>query len=620
MVAKKKSTHGGGVTKRKGGKASDGRRGGGNAQGSSKAAAAPPYRPPSHVLVHSDIGGEYQYDLEDGIDIGALGENVVSLKMLRAEDGGDGEDSERGTGGGELDNVEDVIDVASSSDDGEEHDEGEEGEGDGAEQRTNQDASGLSALLADYDRLNDAMDIGKPTTTSTPQRANLKNTIYDRIPWSTHACLSLRSPSLRLHEEIRMFNDCLRPTDEEHTARRDAVQRIRDVVTGLWPDGRLEVFGSFATGLYLPSSDIDAVILGSKCADIRQGLRVLAKSLSKKRLAVEVQTILKARVPIIKFVEKASGYNFDISFDVANGPEAADIVLRLIDVMPAMSHLVMVLKVFLQQRELSEVYTGGIGSYALLVMVANFMQTHRSRFPGGHGGHGGQGGGGEHDTNLGELLMDFFRLHGRTIANGVGVSCSMGGSFFQKKQLGFFQPERPDLYAVQDPNDDTNDLGKNSYNASKVRIAFDHAYSRLTAAVKPGESLLERIVRLDKILFSRWTPAGGRGNRVEVIDLVGEEDAPAAEGGGEEEEEEAFVRTAVADAEAEAEAAPRGRKGPKAKPKPKPKPKPKSKPKPKAKPKPKPKKKPPAAKKAATKTKAKPKKAATRRKPAAQKN
>jgi non-canonical poly(A) RNA polymerase PAPD5/7 len=637
MVAKKKSTRGGGVTKRKGGKATDGGRGGGNAQGSSKAAAATatrtatgttaaaPYRPPSHVLVHSDIGGEYQYDLEDGIDIGALGENVVSLKVLRAEDGGGGEDSERGTGGGELDNVEDVIHVASSSDDGEEHEEGEEGEGDGVDERTNQDASGLSALLADYERLNDAMDIGKPTTTSTPQRANLKNTIYDRIPWSTRACLSLRSPSLRLHEEIRMFNDCLRPTDEEHTARRDAVQRIRDVVTGLWPDGRLEVFGSFATGLYLPSSDIDAVILGSKCADIRQGLRVLAKSLSKKRLAVEVQTILKARVPIIKFVEKASGYNFDISFDVANGPEAADIVLRLIDVMPAMSHLVMVLKVFLQQRELSEVYTGGIGSYALLVMVANFMQTHRSRFRGGHGGYGGQGGGGggEHDTNLGELLMDFFRLHGRTIANGVGVSCSMGGSFFQKKRLGFFQPERPDLYAVQDPNDDTNDLAKNSYNASKVRIAFDHAYSRLTAAVKPGESLLERIVRLDKILFSRWTPAGGRGNRVEVIDLVGEGATPAAEGGGGgggEEEEEAFDRTAVEEAEAvaEAEAAPvRGRKGPKAKTKAKPKAKPK--PKPKAKPKPKPKKKPPAAKKAATKTKAK-KPATRRRKPTPKKN
>lgn len=33
------------------------------------------------------------------------------------------------------------------------------------------------------------------------------------------------------------------------------------------------------------------------------------------------QVISKAKVPIIKFEEAESGYNFDISFDVANGPE-----------------------------------------------------------------------------------------------------------------------------------------------------------------------------------------------------------------------------------------------------------------------------------------------------------
>lgn len=32
------------------------------------------------------------------------------------------------------------------------------------------------------------------------------------------------------------------------------------------------------------------------------------------------QVIAKARVPIIKFEEVASGFNFDISFDIANGP------------------------------------------------------------------------------------------------------------------------------------------------------------------------------------------------------------------------------------------------------------------------------------------------------------
>ncbi len=49
----------------------------------------------------------------------------------------------------------------------------------------------------------------------------------------------------------------------------------------------------------------------------------------------------------------------DISFDVANGPEAAAVTRELMEHLPAMRPLVMLLKVFLQQRELNEV--GGCG-------------------------------------------------------------------------------------------------------------------------------------------------------------------------------------------------------------------------------------------------------------------
>ncbi len=461
-------------------------------------------QPAGGKSVHGDVGNEYEYDLEAGIDIGAIGDNVMLI--------GSGLPGSLGAAdpdGAEDEDVEDIIDVASEEEARDEEAEGQpvvDGEAQGGT------VHDIRALLDDFER-QEGMEAKSGDASGPPSsaRANLRNTMYDGVPWKKHACLTLRSPSLRLHEEIRMFNNCLRPTDEERRARNDAVARIREVVTGLWPESRLEVFGSFATGLYLPSSDIDAVILDSKCADIRQGLRVLAKSLSKKRLAVEVQTILKARVPIIKFVERESKFAFDISFDVANGPEAAEIVLQLVDVMPAMSRLVMVLKVFLQQRELSEVYTGGIGSYALLVMVANFVLTHGSRFSGR-----------EKDTNLGELLIDFFRLHGRAMAQGVGQGVD---KFFKKRQLGFHQPDRPELYAVQDPHDEGNDLGKNSYNASKVRVAFDHAYTRLAAPVKPGESLLERIIRLDKLLFSRFDQQmhGSSGVPVMPLDAAQEE-------------------------------------------------------------------------------------------------
>ena len=73
------------------------------------------------------------------------------------------------------------------------------------------------------------------------------------------------------------------------------------------------------------------------------------------RCVDHTQVISKAKVPIIKFVELPSGLNFDISFDVANGPQSAELVRQLVARLPPMKPLLMVLKIFLQQREMNEV-------------------------------------------------------------------------------------------------------------------------------------------------------------------------------------------------------------------------------------------------------------------------
>lgn len=51
------------------------------------------------------------------------------------------------------------------------------------------------------------------------------------------------------------------PTPLEHTARLEVVSRIESTVLSLWPNARVEVFGSFRTGLYLPTSDIGQFII-----------------------------------------------------------------------------------------------------------------------------------------------------------------------------------------------------------------------------------------------------------------------------------------------------------------------------------------------------------------------
>ena len=43
------------------------------------------------------------------------------------------------------------------------------------------------------------------------------------------------------------------PTVEEHEMRIHLVDRINNVIYSLWPEAMVEIFGSFRTGLYLPT-------------------------------------------------------------------------------------------------------------------------------------------------------------------------------------------------------------------------------------------------------------------------------------------------------------------------------------------------------------------------------
>jgi DNA polymerase sigma len=63
--------------------------------------------------------------------------------------------------------------------------------------------------------------------------------------------------------EIVEFCRFLEPTEEEGAARAAATARVAGVVTTIWPDAVVEAFGSYATGLYLPTSDMDLVVTNS---------------------------------------------------------------------------------------------------------------------------------------------------------------------------------------------------------------------------------------------------------------------------------------------------------------------------------------------------------------------
>lgn len=124
-------------------------------------------------------------------------------------------------------------------------------------------------------------------------------------------------------------------------------------------------------------SDIDLVVVSSTIDYQRREsvLRSMAACLRRNNLATDVQVIAKAKVPIIKFVCTHGKYRVDVSVNQSNGVAAATYVNDWLRRVPAIRPLVMVTKHLLSQRGMSEVFSGGLGSYSVICMVISFLQV-----------------------------------------------------------------------------------------------------------------------------------------------------------------------------------------------------------------------------------------------------
>jgi len=109
------------------------------------------------------------------------------------------------------------------------------------------------------------------------------------------------------------------------------------------------VFGSCATGLNLPNSDIDLLVYNPGKGDITM-INELTSELLRADICTSIEPIKHSKVPIIKLQDKATGINIDLSFNRQNGIYCVKLVRQLIKKFPELRPLMMVLKCFLKSR------------------------------------------------------------------------------------------------------------------------------------------------------------------------------------------------------------------------------------------------------------------------------
>jgi len=378
------------------------------------------------------------------------------------------------------------------------------------------------------------------------------------------------SPLITLHNEIIHFVTLMSPLPEEIQYRQSLIQRIQSFIINLFtvgedkekrkiPSCTISIFGSQATGLILPSSDIDMVVCfntntpstatgndssnpiildGNEDDERKQDSSTSSTSNNKPLIQMfeafrdseewkdefsYFELILESRIPILKFTHGPTNISVDISIDQPLGPQTATLCLQYMDALPALRPLTIVLKYFLHARGLNEPFSGGMGSYALFLMIVSFLQhrerEERERHRMNHisarkNGTSSSSNNNNHNTNvggmnLGALLMDFLELYGMDF-NYVTTAMSIryDGRYFPKgakdRKETFWCTGKLLSCGLENPLDSTMDVGKSTFRMHVIQRSFETAFRVLLARISeplpliPGQKKNEEDVVLDR--------------------------------------------------------------------------------------------------------------------------
>ncbi|EON64657.1 hypothetical protein W97_03890 [Coniosporium apollinis CBS 100218] len=316
----------------------------------------------------------------------------------------------------------------------------------------------------------------------------LPRSMETATPWCSVDHSKTESMGIWLHKEICDFYEFVKPHDFEERMRQDLITRISRSLdkNPTYRGGQVRCFGSFAAGLYLPTSDMDLVLVSHEFRNRGVPMFGLTKSwmyrfagmLEREGLAQPrtTEVIPSAKVPIVKFIDRVTGLKVDISFENLSGVSAIDTFRKWKTEFPAMPVIVAFIKQFLLMRGLNEVYLGGIGGFSVICLVVSLMQHLPAVQSGAMVG----------EQNLGELLLNFFDLYGNKF-NITTTGISMEPPGYYAKSAGI--PNKTDRIQIIDPNNPTNDISNGSRLIDMVLRCFSEAYASITKRMYQLETM-----------------------------------------------------------------------------------------------------------------------------------
>lgn len=252
----------------------------------------------------------------------------------------------------------------------------------------------------------------------------------------------------------------------------------------------ISIVGSRSTNLATPISDVDVNVgwnlQGNSRSSLGRQTRTLLRRVNQKIKDSSLfsdNEMIFARVPLVKAKHIPSGLQVEVMASSAS-ESRHECVRAFLQEFPSLRSIYMVLRTCLEIRDLKTVFHGGIGSYCLLMMIVTALK--------------GAGGLYARDDLARQLLhvLHFYATadlytYGFSIVpprrfNKIAKKQTPAEKKYGNSQDALFQDlmlrkaQKPYLLCLQDPADDSNDLGKACYAIKHVQATFEWAHTQIS--------------------------------------------------------------------------------------------------------------------------------------------
>ena len=252
----------------------------------------------------------------------------------------------------------------------------------------------------------------------------------------------------------------------------ELIKNVQSAVNECSEDYEVHLYGSHATNLCLPWSDLDIVLIAKNNKNNQISLESKHLLLSKLYENLRHQSWIKdinyisgANIPIIKLfsIEKYNNMSIDISIQDENhfGLRCVDLVKQYMNKYESLKPLVLALKNILKRANLNDPYKGGISSYGLILMIVYFLQ--QQAYAGIDISSNG--------NNLGQLFYDFIHYYAIEYEFNKSV-IFVKNNANDLEDLKYQNIQHSSGLIIIDPLNPANNVAKSCFQYLAIRMAF----------------------------------------------------------------------------------------------------------------------------------------------------